>query len=118
MYGREDPHHHHQYQHHHQQQQQQQHHQRRRSEWGLAKLRLSQPPGQTSQGHQNVRVARTAVYLGALVALERSQGAVSEFNVEDGDVAAVADSSTGQPVALLLLQRRHLATVPTTRTVS
>ena len=56
-------------------------------------------------------------YLAALVAFKRSQCAVSEFNVKDGDVATVAHSSTGQSVALLLLQRRHLATVPTTRTV-
>lgn len=56
------------------------------------------------------------IYLAALIAFERSQRAVSEFNVKDGDIATVAHSSTGQPVALLLLQRRHLATVPTTRT--
>lgn len=56
------------------------------------------------------------VYLAALVALERLQRAVSEFDVKDGDIATVAHSSTGQSVALLLLQRRHLATVPTTRT--
>lgn len=56
------------------------------------------------------------VYLAALVALERLQRAVSEFDVKDGDIATVAHSATGQSVALLLLQRRHLATVPTTRT--
>lgn len=75
-------------------------------------------PDRLRKDNQNVRIAKTAVYLSALIALERSQGAVSEFNVKDGDIAAVAHSSTGQPVALLLLQRRHLATVPTTRTVS
>ena len=57
-----------------------------------------------------------SIYLAALVAFKRSQCAVSEFNVKDGDIATVAHSSTGQSVALLLLQRRHLATVPTTRT--
>lgn len=47
-------------------------------------------------------------YLAAPKAFKRPQRAVSEFNVKDGDIAAVAHSSTGQSVALLLLQRRHL----------
>lgn len=55
------------------------------------------------------------IYLAGLVALKRLQRAVSEFNVKDGDIATVAHSSTGQSITLLLLQRRHLATVPTTR---
>lgn len=62
------------------------------------------------------RYGKRAVYLAALIAFKRSQCAVSEFDVKDGDIATVAHSSTGQSVALLLLQRRHLATVPTTRT--
>lgn len=83
---------------------------------GLTSLCLSQPPGQTSNANQNAMVPKRAVYLAALIAFKRSQCAVSEFNVEHGDIATVAHSSTGQSVALLLLQRRHLATVPTTRT--
>lgn len=76
--------------------------------------RLSQPLGQTS--NRNVMVPKRAVYLAALVAFKRSQCAVSEFNVKNGDIAAVAHSSTGQSIALLLFQRRHLATVVTART--
>lgn len=71
--------------------------------------------------NKNVPTRTSDAHLGASVSLERPQCAVSKFDVKHGDIAAVAHSSTGQPVALLLLQCRHLCyreplTVPTTRT--
>lgn len=68
------------------------------------------------QPNEPASVPEGTLYLAALEAFKRPECAVSEFNVKDGDIAAVAHSSTGQSVTLLLLQRRHLASVPTTRT--
>lgn len=62
----------------------------------------------------NNNVLELLTYLAALITFKCFQGAVSEFYVKDGDITAIAHSSTGQSVALLLLQRRHLATIAST----
>lgn len=58
------------------------------------------------------KMLKKKTYLAVLKGANGSCRAVSEFDMKNRDVAAAAQFTAGQPVTLVLLQRRHLAAIP------